>query len=71
MKSEPRTIDNLLRSLLFGLSVKILKFTVKHIHIPNNKDILRGWAHGPLTGNISIENNQYIDQYKKHIPRNL
>ena len=35
MKSEPRTIDNQLRSLLFGLSVKILKFTVKHIHIPN------------------------------------
>lgn len=28
------------------------------IHIPNNKEILRAWAHGPLTGNIEIKDKE-------------
>lgn len=31
-----------------------------YVHIPNNKNLLRAWAHGPLTGEISIIDNQTI-----------
>lgn len=30
------------------------------IHIPNNKDELRAWAHGPLNGNIKILDKQTV-----------
>ena len=30
------------------------------IHIPNNKNLLRGWAHGPLTGEITLVNNNLV-----------
>lgn len=30
------------------------------IHIPNNQTLLRGWAHGPLTGEITLINNNLI-----------
>lgn len=29
-----------------------------YIHVPNNKDLFRVWAHGPLWGNIDIIDNQ-------------
>ena len=28
-----------------------------YVHIPNNKSLLRAWAHGPLTGEVSIVDN--------------
>jgi len=31
------------------------------IHIPNNKTLLRGWAHGPLTGEITLVNNNLVE----------
>ena len=31
-----------------------------YVHIPNNKNLLRAWAHGPLTGEVSIIDNQTI-----------
>lgn len=31
------------------------------IHIPNNKKLLRGWAHGPLTGEITLVNNNLVE----------
>ena len=45
---------------LFDELTEYVSYLEMHIHIPDNKNILRGWAHGPLTGNITIENNQYI-----------
>lgn len=40
------------------------------IHIPNNKELLRGWAHGPLTGEITIENNNLIKVFASKIEAN-
>ena len=31
-----------------------------YVHISNNKNLLRAWAHGPLTGEVSIIDNQTI-----------
>ena len=31
------------------------------IHIPHNETLLRGWAHGPLTGEITLVNNNLIE----------
>ncbi|MBE6138255.1 MAG: DUF2207 domain-containing protein [Firmicutes bacterium] len=31
------------------------------IHVPNNENLLRGWAHGPLTGEITLVNNNLIE----------
>lgn len=37
---------------------------IKHLEIvvnlPNNKETLKSWAHGPLTGSINIESNQKV-----------
>ena len=41
------------------------------IHIPNNSSLLRGWAHGPLTGEITLVNNNLIEvRATKVEPRN-
>lgn len=31
-----------------------------HVNIENNNELLRAWAHGPLTGNIKIVNNKQV-----------
>lgn len=41
-----------------------------HIHIPGNKELLRAWAHGPLTGNILIEDKETIKVTASNIPAN-
>lgn len=45
---------------LFDELTEYVNYLEMHIHIPNNQNLLRGWAHGPLTGNIKLENNQFI-----------
>lgn len=37
------------------------------IHIPNNKELLRGWAHGPLTGEITLDGNNLIKVFASKI----
>lgn len=45
---------------LFDELTEYVGYLEMRIHIPNNEELLRGWAHGPLTGNITLENNQLI-----------
>lgn len=40
------------------------------IHIPNNKELLRGWAHGPLTGEITLEGTDLIKVFASKIEPN-
>ena len=41
-----------------------------YIHIPDNKELLRSWAHGPLTGVVSIVDNQTIKVTASNIKPN-
>lgn len=41
-----------------------------YIHIPNNKDLLRAWAHGPLHGNIEIIDKQTVKVTIKDLKAN-
>lgn len=45
---------------LFDSLTEYVGYLEMQIHIPNNKNLLRGWAHGPLTGEISLESNELI-----------
>lgn len=45
---------------LFDELTEYVGYLEMHIHIPDNETLLRGWAHGPLTGTITLENNQLI-----------
>lgn len=40
------------------------------IHIPENKELLRGWAHGPLTGEITLESTDLINVFASKISPN-
>lgn len=40
------------------------------IHIPGNKELLRGWAHGPLTGEIKLEGTDLIEVFASKISPN-
>lgn len=40
------------------------------IHIPGNKELLRGWAHGPLTGEITLEGTDLIKVFASKINPN-
>ena len=40
------------------------------IHIPGNKELLRGWAHGPLTGEIKLKGTDLIEVFASKINPN-
>lgn len=45
---------------LFDELTEYVDILEMHIHIPGNKTLLRGWAHGPLTGNIELSGTDLI-----------
>lgn len=46
---------------LFDELTEYVEVLEMKIHIPNNSNLLRGWAHGPLTGEITLVNNNLIE----------
>lgn len=46
---------------LFDELTEYVNILEMKIHIPNNKNLLRGWAHGPLTGEITLVNNNLVE----------
>lgn len=46
---------------LFDELTEYIDILEMKIHIPNNKNLLRGWAHGPLTGEITLVNKNLIE----------
>lgn len=46
---------------LFDELTEYVEVLEMKIHIPNNEILLRGWAHGPLTGEITLVNNNLIE----------
>lgn len=55
---------------LFDELTEYVNILEMKIHIPNNSDLLRGWAHGPLTGEITLVNNNLIEVRASKIEKN-
>ncbi len=52
---------------LFDELTEYINVLEMQIHIPGNKELLRGWAHGPLTGEITLESTDLIKVFASKI----
>lgn len=52
---------------LFDELTEYVNVLEMQIHIPGNTELLRGWAHGPLTGEITLEGTDLIKVFASKV----